>query len=108
MKVSNYADTKPVQELPGVTVRDIIKKEEAPHFVMRLFEVEPGSATAPHVHWWEHEVFVLSGCGMVVGEHEKAAIQAGSVIYIPPEERHHFLNNGSDPLRYLLLNPLRP
>ena len=108
MKVSKYLDTKLVQELPGVTVRDIITKEEAPHFVMRLFEVESGSATAPHAHWWEHEVFVLSGYGTVVGEHEKAAIQEGSVIYIPPEERHHFVNNGSDPLRYLLLNPLYP
>jgi len=47
MKVSKYLDTKLVQELPGVTVRDIITKEEALHFVMRLFEVESGSATAP-------------------------------------------------------------
>ena len=107
MKVSKYLDTKPVQELPGVVVRDVINADDgAPNFCMRIFEVEPGSSTTPHTHWWEHEVFVLSGQGVVVDEQGEIEIAEESVIYIAPWELHGFTNKGSKPLRYILLNPL--
>jgi len=109
MKVSNYLDTKPVQERPGVVVRDVIGAEDgAPRFCMRVFEVEPGSSTTPHTHWWEHEVFVLSGQGAVAGEQGEIPIAKDSVIFIAPDEHHYFVNKGNEPLRYILLNPLEP
>ena len=107
MKVSNYLDTKPVEELPGVVVRDVITADDgAPNFYMRVFELEPGKSTAPHTHWWEHEVFVLSGRGVVVGEGGEIEIAKESVIFTAPEELHGFINKGNEPLRYILLNPL--
>jgi len=87
MKVSSYLDTNPIQELPGVVIRDVITADDgAPHFCMRVFEVEPGSSTTPHSHWWEHEVFVVSGRGVVVGKQAETQIGEGSVIFIAPEE----------------------
>ena len=42
MKVSNYLDTKPSEEVPGVVKREVITANDgAPHFCMRVFEVEP-------------------------------------------------------------------
>ena len=109
MKVSNYLDTKAVQEMPGITMREVISANDgASNFAMRFFEVAPGSATQPHAHWWEHGIFVLSGQGSVVGETGETRIAEGSVIYIAPEEPHHFVNNGTEPLRYILLNSLKP
>ncbi|GAH97355.1 unnamed protein product, partial [marine sediment metagenome] len=36
MKVSNYLDTKPIQDLPGVVKREVITADDgAPHFCMR-------------------------------------------------------------------------
>lgn len=107
MKVSNYLDTRAVQENPGVTVRDVITTEDgAPNFWMRIFELEPGAATKTHTHWWEHEMFVLSGKGVVVGEEGEIEIASGSVIYTAPWELHGFASRGEEPLRYILLNPL--
>jgi quercetin dioxygenase-like cupin family protein len=107
MKVSHYRDTKPEQELPGVAVRDVITAETgAPNFMMRVFEVEPGSATRVHDHWWEHEIFVLSGRGTIVGENKEIEIGEGTIIFTAPYEFHGFVNKGSEPLRYVLLNPL--
>ncbi len=106
MKVSNYLDTEPTQEVSGVLKREIITTDDgALHFCMRVFEVEPGNSTPYHSHWWEHEVFVLSGQGVVSGQ-EEAPIKAGSVIFVAPNEQHCFVNNSHEPLRFICVIPL--
>jgi len=107
MKVINYLDTEPTQEVPGVTKRDVITADDgAPHFCMRVFEVEPGSSTPSHSHPWEHEVFVISGRGVVVSEGGGIQIAKDSVIFVAPNEHHCFVNNGNQPLRFVCLIPL--
>ena len=107
MKVSNYLDTKPVQELPGVAKRDVITADDgAPRFCMRVFELEPGSSTPSHSHWWEHEVFVLSGRGVVVGEQGETPIAKDSVVFVAPDEHHCFVNKGNETLRFICVIPL--
>ncbi len=107
MKVSNYLDIKPVQELPGGVKREGITADDgAPNFCMRVFEVEPGSSTPSHSHPWEHEVFVLSGRGVVVSEKGETQIARGSVVFIAPEEHHCFVNNGDEVLRFICVIPL--
>jgi len=107
MKVSNYLGTKPVQELSGVVKREVITADDgAPNFCMRVFEVEPGSSTPLHSHPWEHEVFVLSGRGVVVGEGGETQIAKDSVVFVPPDEHHCFVNNGNEPLRFICLIPI--
>ena len=106
MKVSTYLDAKPIQEWPGVTKRDVITdKDGAPNFAMRVFEVGPGISTPLHSHPWEHEVFILSGQGVVISE-QRETKKEGSVIFIPPNEPHHFTNKGNEPLRFVCLIPL--
>ena len=108
MKVSNYVDTQPTEEVPGVLKREVITAEDgAPNFCMRVFEVEPGSSTPSHSHWWEHEVFILSGEGMVVGEQGETPIGKDSVIFIAPNEQHCFVNTGRGVLRFICLIPLQ-
>ena len=108
MKVSNYLDTEPVHELPGVVKREVITANDgAPHFCMRVFEVEPGSATPSHSHWWEHEVFVLSGQGMVVSEQGETPIGKDRVVFVAPNEQHCFVNTGKDQLRFICVIPLQ-
>ena len=107
MKVSKYLDAKPTQELPGVVKREVINADDgAPHFCMRVFEVQPGSSTPAHSHGWEHEVFVLSGQGVAKGEQGETPIAKDSVVFIPPDEHHYFENNGSEVLRFICVTPL--
>ena len=109
MKVSNYRDTKPTQEMPGVTKRDVISAADgAPNFCMRIFDVEPGSSTPYHSHAWEHEVLVLSGQGLAVSEGKETPIARDTVVFIPPDEIHCFTNNGDEILRFTCLIPLLP
>ena len=107
MKVCNYLDIRPIQELPGVIKREVITADDgAPNFCMRVFEVEPGSSTPHHSHQWEHEVFILSGRGVAVGEQGETQITKDSVVFVPPEEHHCFINNGSEILRFICVIPI--
>jgi quercetin dioxygenase-like cupin family protein len=108
MKVSRYFDSKPTQEMPRVLKREVITaRDGAPNFCMRVFEVEPGSSTPDHTHPWEHEVFVLSGAGVVRGKEGESAINKGSVVFIAPDEPHCFINNGAQTLRFVCLIPIQ-
>jgi quercetin dioxygenase-like cupin family protein len=107
MKVSNYVDTKPTEEIPGVFKREVITaKDGAPNFCMRVFEVKPGSSTPNHSHPWEHEVFILAGQGVVVGKQGEIPLGTGNVVFIAPDEQHCFRNTGRQTLRFICLIPL--
>ncbi|MBA7479828.1 hypothetical protein ES707_15269 [subsurface metagenome] len=107
MIVSSYLDTKPIQELPGVVKREVICADKgAPNFCMRVFDVEPGAPTHSHEHPWEHEVFVLSGRGVVIGKQGETQITKDSVVFVPPNEHHSFVNNSNEVLRFICVIPI--
>ena len=107
MKVSHYLDAKPIQAAPGVIKREVITANDgAPHFCMRVFELEPGSSTTLHSHWWEHEVFILSGQGAMMSEQGEIPIAKDSVVFIVPNEKHCMINKGNEPLRFICVIPL--
>jgi len=107
MIVSSYLDTKPVQESPGLVKREVITANDgAPNFCMRVFDVEPGSSTPSHEHPWEHEIYILSGRGLAVGEQGETEIAKDSTIFIPPDEHHCIVNNGSETLRLICVIPI--
>ena len=107
MIVSSYLDTKPVQEVPGLVKREVVCADKgAKNFCMRVFDVKPGSSTPSHEHPWEHEVFVLSGRGVAIGEQGETQIAKDSVVFIPPDEHHCIVNNGSETLRLICVIPI--
>ena len=108
MKISNYRDYESAEEVQGVHKREVITADDgAPHFCMRVFEVELGSSTPSHSHPYEHEVFVLSGKGVVVGEQGAMPIGKESIIFVAPNEHHCFVNTGGEPLRFICIIPLQ-
>ena len=89
-----------------VKVRWLITKEMgAENFAMRIFEVEPSGYSPLHVHPWEHEVFILEGEGQLFDGEKAAPFKAGDVVFVPPNERHQFKNNGKDLLKFICLIP---
>ena len=102
MKVSKVEDTPSKESHGGAEMREVITdKDGAPNFAMRVIEVKTGSSTPSHDHPWEHEVLVLSGRAIVRGGQEEVEIAKDSVIYIPPNEHHHFESIGDEPLRFV-------
>ncbi len=107
MKVCYYTDVEPREPLPGVTLREVITGADgAPTFRMRVIEFEPEKSTSSHNHPFEHEIFILSGQGIVEGEQEEKTVREGDVIFIPPDEQHCITNNGREILRIICCVPL--
>ena len=111
MKVFDYKQVKAKEADEGASklkVRWLITKDMgAPNFAMRLFEMEPSGNSPLHSHDWEHEVFILEGSGVVVGEDKERNFKAGDVIFVAPNEKHQFKNDGSKTLRFLCIIPIR-
>jgi len=114
MKVlSNYRDTEAnpgqigEEVLPGIFLRNVINADDRPpNFRMRVVDFESGSSCPHHSHWWEHEVFILSGQGVMVCEGKEIPLAKDMVIYIAPNEEHHFVNDSNETLRFICLVPL--
>lgn len=110
MIVKDYRQVtpEPFVEATGVTVRWVISdKDGAPNFAMRVFEVEPGAESPFHTHPWEHEVFILAGRGHLRGEDGETPFKEGSALFVAPEERHQFVNDGGTTLRFICVVPLQ-
>lgn len=108
VKVVHYGEipAEPVPEAEGVTIRWVVAKGDgAPHFAMRVFEVPAGGASPHHRHWWEHEVFILDGEGVVSTEEGDFALRPGVAVFVPGHVLHQFRNTGAGLLRFICLVP---
>jgi quercetin dioxygenase-like cupin family protein len=98
----------PEKEMKGVSVRWLIgPAEEAPHFALRYFEVEPGGWTSLDQHAHDHGVVIMRGRGQVLLGEEEFEVAFGDVVYVPPNEVHQFKNIGDGPLGFLCVVPAR-
>lgn len=90
-----------------VTIRWLIsKKDGAPGFQMRLFEVAPGGQTPLHTHEWEHEVYILEGEGVLKFEGEEKRFSKGFFAFVPPGREHSFANTGENILSFICIVPV--
>jgi quercetin dioxygenase-like cupin family protein len=109
MNIFHYQNVEATNANEGASklkVRWLITKEMgAPNFAMRLFEMEPKGHSPLHSHPWEHEAFILEGEGLVVSEQGEKQFKAGDVVFILPNEKHQFKNNGEKTLKFLCLVP---
>jgi quercetin dioxygenase-like cupin family protein len=108
MKIIHYQEMEPkpvtTEGAENVNIRWLIAKEDgAPHFAMRLFEIQAGGHTPLHKHRQEHEVFILEGDAAVIKNGEEVLIKPGTAVFIPPEEEHGFVNKGKSVMRMLCM-----
>lgn len=106
IQVRDFRDIEGQPAYEGVTMRVPIGPDEgAPFFTMRVFDVQPSSVSPHHSHWFEHEVFVLEGQGVVKTDQGAVPISHGSTVFVPGGEMHQFRNTGDDVLRFICLVP---
>ncbi len=95
-----------MQGAVGARMRMLVGPAEgARNFHMRHFEVAPGGHTPHHSHDYEHEMLILSGTGVAKSEQGDRPIKPGDVLFVPPNEKHQFINTGAQPLTFVCLIP---
>ena len=90
----------------GITETWLIgKTEQAKNYALRYYELEPHGFSREESHEHDHGIIVLHGEGEVQLADETVAVEAGDVIYIPPNERHQLRNRGEAPLGFFCIIP---
>lgn len=90
----------------GTTVRAFISKEQAPRFMMRRFEIAPGGTIGVHGHPEEHEIYVLEGELVLVGNSGiEVTVKRDEFVYVPPGEEHGYRNDGTGPAAFICVIP---
>ena len=90
----------------GVKIQTLIDKPLAKNFIMRRFIMDVNGKTPLHKHNYEHEIFVLSGKGMVRNGVKEYPISKNSVVFLAANEFHQFLNRGKVSLILLCMIPM--
>lgn len=80
-------------------------EENASHFHLRYFAVQPGGHTSLDQHAHDHGVYVLHGCASLRLGEETHELEAGDVVYIPGNEVHQFFTLGEEPFGFLCVVP---
>jgi quercetin dioxygenase-like cupin family protein len=93
---------------PGIGIRWLLAKPEgAPNFAMRVIEIEPGVVFEPHHHPYEHEIYVLSGQGVVTGPDQELEMEPDTTLLVMPDEVHGYRNTGDETLKFICVIPLQ-
>ncbi len=67
-----------------------------------MSKVDPSSRSNPHSHAHQEEIFfVVSGRGEIVVGSERASVEPGSVVVVPPTITHSLVNGGDETLKVL-------
>ncbi len=104
-----------LQEEPGDEVGDegfqgvnsvwaVLKRDDLTALSSRIFRIEPLGHTALHNHDREHVVVVVRGRCLVEEEVGTREADEGSIIKVPPNVSHRFINPDQGRLVLLLMN----
>ena len=88
----------------NTTVKEL-KTQEADEkdINIKLFEMQPGGYSPLHSHPAKHRLIVTGGEGTVFDGEKTAAIKAGDIAYIAPNEPHQLQATGDKPLKFTCL-----
>jgi len=90
----------------GVQKQVLLSPEDgAPNFTLRRFIVKPGGYTYFHTHDFEHEVYILSGQGIIRTEDRELSISRDQAVLVVPNEVHQFINPYEEELTFLCIIP---
>lgn len=84
----------------------IINREHGAHnFLMRRFVLAKNGTTPLHSHAYEHEIYVLSGRGLVTDGKNEIALAKDSAVFVPAGQSHQFKNANAEDFVFLCMVP---
>ncbi len=92
----------------GTKRQVLIGPDEAPHFAMRRFIMEPGGGMPAHTNTVEHEQYVLRGRATVGIGDETIEVSKDDVLFIPAGVPHWYRAEGDEPFEFICIVPNAP
>lgn len=94
-----------VEGVNGVRFKVLIGEDDAPNYVMRIFEIDPGKGIPEHSHPWEHEEYVLDGRLIIKIGGQSYSAGKGCSVFIPPGAPHSYQNVGEGKAVFICIIP---
>ena len=85
----------------------LIGSDEAPHFAMRRFIIEPEGEMPNHTNTVEHEQLVLNGRARVGIGDKTFEVGKNDVVFIPAGVPHWYRTIGDEAFEFLCMVPNR-
>ena len=83
------------------------KDDGVPNFALRKFSIKPSGNIGLHGHSEEHEIYILSGKGIVFDDSgNEIQIKENDTIFVSPNEAHAYTNTGTEDLQFLCIIPI--
>jgi mannose-6-phosphate isomerase-like protein (cupin superfamily) len=104
VEIRSLAEATPFTTADGSTIRSLLDRTTAPVRNQSLAEatLEPGAATQRHYHRESEELYyVVEGSGEIELDGERARVEAGDAVLIPPGAWHQIRAATPGPLRFL-------
>jgi quercetin dioxygenase-like cupin family protein len=99
---------EPVSVGKGTTRQVLIGPDEAPHFAMRRFVIEPGGGMPAHTNTVEHEQYVLAGRATIGIGNETREVRRGDIVYIAAGTPHWYQAHDGEAFEFLCVVPNLP
>ena len=90
------------------TVWVVLKRDDLAGFSSRIFRIEPGGHTSMHAHDREHVAVVVRGTCRVESNSNVWDVKEGSIITVPTNTNHRFINPGHEGVVLLIMNFFTP
>jgi len=85
----NDTRARPFNRVPdGTLLRELIHPEHCPariHYGLVRARLEPGESSLPHREGGSELYYILEGRGVLVLESGRIPVEAGAVVWVPPD-----------------------
>ncbi|MEM2546999.1 MAG: cupin domain-containing protein [Candidatus Bathyarchaeia archaeon] len=71
------------------------------HVAMGFTVYPVGEKGAPHAHTGEETIFILKGKAKISSAQGEHILEAGDLVYVPPNETHILENCGNEELQFI-------
>ena len=91
-----------LEQLPfvGMSYEFVGEKQGAP-FSAYIVNAKPGQGPPLHTHPYVEVAFTLEGCATITVGDKTLEVKAGSIVVIPANTRHRFVNTDDTMLRQI-------
>ncbi|HZW56974.1 MAG TPA: cupin domain-containing protein [Nitrososphaerales archaeon] len=85
------------------TTKMLLDTPPSKHYKITYSVVKPFGFADEHSHPWDHAYFILEGRARIRVGVEEREVREGSLIYVPPNEKHAVKNIQGKPLVVLAI-----
>ena len=91
-----------LEQLPFVGMsHEFVGETQGAPFSAYIVMAQPGKGPPLHTHPYVEVAFTIEGTATITVGEEKREVQAGSIVVIPANTPHRFVNTGETPLRQI-------